>query len=367
VLVLVMFAGALFSKFPISPSLPSAPLCNDGSPYFYYLRRTNSSNWLFFLQGGGYCFDKTSCENRMKTHGSLMTSTHLPNTLDFSHGILSSDPSVNPHFSDWNAVNLPYCTSDIFSGNAAKSDLPLVFLGSRVLPAVISDLKNTHGLADSADTTVLLTGSSAGAEGLFGQVDNAAGTLLPKSRVFGLVDSGWFLDSEPYSAGDCSDEMACSCQEGLRRGQLLWKPQVDATCAESKQPSTMWQCSMGKYVAKFITTPLFFFEYRFDWAQLQHDGIRSDPSSPALAEAYAEASASNLTQSFADCPSHHSFFVPTCYYHAILKRPEWTTLDINGTKLPDAVYQFVIGQQRGLRLVDYSFDTPNYNPTCPHL
>lgn len=364
-------ATASFSKVTLSTSSPVAPLCNDGSPYVYYVRPSFGSNkWVLFYQGGGYCFDQASCSDRQHTQGNLMTSKGSKATIDFGEGILSGDSRKNPLFAQgWNSVYLPYCTSDVYSGTAEKSSLPLVFLGSRVPPAVIADLKLNFGLVDSATTTFLVTGSSSGAVGLYGQIDNINSKLLPKSHVLSLVDSGWFQDSEPFVVGDCETAMTCTTAHALQLGHTLWKPLYDSSCAATKQDSDLWKCQMAQYVAEFISTPLFFFEYRFDWAQMRHDGISTDPGrGGATMKAYGEMNAANVTSQFAAVQGgRHSMFAVTCYYHAVLNRvTQWPTIAINGTKLMDALQKYIAGQENQL-YVDYAFDTPNYNPTCPFI
>lgn len=40
-------------------------VCTDGSPAGYYIRRSvQSSTWLVYLQGGGWCYDEASCNVR---------------------------------------------------------------------------------------------------------------------------------------------------------------------------------------------------------------------------------------------------------------------------------------------------------------
>jgi hypothetical protein len=38
-------------------------------------------------------------------------------------GILDDDPVDNPHFWTYNAVVVPYCTSDFFAGNATQEQV----------------------------------------------------------------------------------------------------------------------------------------------------------------------------------------------------------------------------------------------------
>ena len=41
-------------------------VCNDGSPSGYYIdyAAQDSNKWLFFQQGGGWCYDEASCLTR---------------------------------------------------------------------------------------------------------------------------------------------------------------------------------------------------------------------------------------------------------------------------------------------------------------
>ena len=48
-------------------SVDPLAVCNDGSPAVYYWKKSsNPSNnkWLVFLEGGGQCYDKKSCQKR---------------------------------------------------------------------------------------------------------------------------------------------------------------------------------------------------------------------------------------------------------------------------------------------------------------
>ena len=36
-------------------------MCSDGSPFAYFVHRADPHKVLFFLEGGGACFDAASC------------------------------------------------------------------------------------------------------------------------------------------------------------------------------------------------------------------------------------------------------------------------------------------------------------------
>ena len=110
----------------------TAALCIDGSAYAYYLRRSSSqpTKWVVFLQGGGQCVDPTSCSLRLNTpYGS--STGFLPFYTD-STNVLSTDPSQNPQFYDWNLVYMPYCSADSWGGTrtvASPDSWGFIFAG----------------------------------------------------------------------------------------------------------------------------------------------------------------------------------------------------------------------------------------------
>jgi hypothetical protein len=130
VIILVCFAFALCVARPLVrvPTLGNDAICNDGSPYVYYLRRGSMKhNVLLFLQGGAWCFDLVSCQERWTQTPDLMSSKGYPATLNMD-AILSDNNSFNPLFANWTHVFFPYCTSDDFSGNASATSTPWSFL-----------------------------------------------------------------------------------------------------------------------------------------------------------------------------------------------------------------------------------------------
>jgi len=362
-----------------------AAVCNDGSPYAYYIAPgSDPSKWVLFQMGGSYCWNEASCDARRRHDSTQMSSKGLAATLSINSGIISDNVKDNPYFAAYNKVQLPYCTSDAFSGTVQQAswDSSISFLGSRVIPSVVADLKANHGLVDNASTTFIYSGASAGAVGLYPNMDRLSSQLLPASRVVGVVDSGWFMDSVPYEPSPgcaaAGDPLKCSVKENLVMGSAAWRPAVDADCAHAKAstPDTLWQCMMGHYLAPYLSTPLFVFEWQFDLAQLYHDGITSNPASlPAAAAAYAQQSRANLTRTFVSAATathgrhRRRFFSPSCYQHVVLnaKHADWVQVTANGTTLPDALNAFVrdegVGTARAIMLDDCTM--PDCNPTCP--
>ena len=133
----------------LTKTLVDGSNCLDGTLAGYYHRASSNSSstlWVFFLQGGGACFDEASCTARAKTH--LGTSKGWAESEQPSHPVLSSNVTENPVFADANVVFVPYCTGDVHAGqraNASAATWGLYFSGHRNLDAIVSHLKQVRG------------------------------------------------------------------------------------------------------------------------------------------------------------------------------------------------------------------------------
>ena len=58
----------------ISLQTYSNALCNDGSPASYYLRKTKSKTWIILLEGGYFCYDTLTCQQRLHNSPQLTSS-----------------------------------------------------------------------------------------------------------------------------------------------------------------------------------------------------------------------------------------------------------------------------------------------------
>ncbi len=166
-------------------------------------------------------------------------------------GILSADPEENPHFADANHVFVPYCSSDSWSGTAkTKNADGLTFMGSHIVREVIRELADFQQLLFGEE--LFLTGSSAGGTGVLVNVDYVAQMVSNAGlRVRGLVDSGWFLDNDPFKTECQNGKGQCSVIKHLQNGVQLWGSRVHQDC-EANYPGEVWQCFLGYKVFPFI-------------------------------------------------------------------------------------------------------------------
>lgn len=110
---------------------------------------------------------------------------------------------MNPYWWNANHVFIPYCSSDIWSGDspAKPPTMAMSFFGSRIIDEVIGELirSPTYGFLDSK--FILLAGSSAGAAGVMINLDRVAKMISDagsSADVRGLADSGWIMDSDDH-------------------------------------------------------------------------------------------------------------------------------------------------------------------------
>jgi len=339
---------------------PAGAVCNDGSTAGYYIRKGDNNRWILYLQGGGFCYDKISCDLRSKSSPSLMSSKYW-GSFRLGTGIMSKNPSINLHWHNFTAVYIPYCSSDSFSGFTLTSDIGYSFMGSMIVDRIVQQLRE-EGLGTADE--VIFSGSSAGAEGLYPNADRISQYFKPGVRYTVLADSGWFLDYDPYKQGDCSELFKCTEQRALQLGVPLWKSRLNDQCNRAKSTSDKWQCMLGYHAFPYLKTPTFIFAYRFDAAGLQHSGIEGIPLSPPELE-YAAKAAMNISASFSTA-TVRGVFSPSCYIHTIEESENWNKILVSGRTYPDIAYTWTQNPQQLYWYVD-KCNTPNCNPTCKDL
>ncbi|KAJ6219632.1 hypothetical protein RDWZM_005444 [Blomia tropicalis] len=244
-----------------------------------------------------YC-EQSSSLTSLLSIGSGTTVSETSSTLKCCNGnvngILSSSPSINPYWWNANHVFIPYCSSDIWSGDSAAPN-EMAFLGSRIIDEVISELIRSPIYRFVDAKFVLLAGSSAGAAGVMINLDRVARNIAEsgsKADVRGLADSGWILENdylEHIAAGKgaankapkqqtqqqslpCTDAANCSPMESIRGAFKLWNSRVPTACTD-RFPNEPWRCFFGYRLYPTLQTPLFVVQYQYDEFQIHVDGM----------------------------------------------------------------------------------------------
>ncbi|ESQ38360.1 hypothetical protein EUTSA_v10029387mg, partial [Eutrema salsugineum] len=159
--------------------------CLDGSLPGYHFHKGSgfgSKSWLLYLE---------SCSSRAVT--SLGSSNYFESKVAFD-GVLSSDPSQNPDFFNWNRVKIRYCDGASFAGHPEaefKNETGLFFRGQLIWEAIMDELLS---MGMSHAKQAILTGCSAGGLATLIHCDYFR-DHLPKDAVVKCVsDGGYFLN-----------------------------------------------------------------------------------------------------------------------------------------------------------------------------
>jgi hypothetical protein len=178
-------------------------LCGDGSPYKFFVNRVaHTRNTIFYLEGGGACWDYASCSGQSGIRGARnpngipddYMSLLNPGASLVSPFVFRLHPWTYTKTQNWNMVYVPYCTGDIYSGDRVAlyedptgENPPLVWHhnGLKNLRAVVGWVKNNL----PRPTQMLVTGCSAGGAGSLTNYEGLRGDIAP-SYGFLINDSG---------------------------------------------------------------------------------------------------------------------------------------------------------------------------------
>lgn len=133
-----------------------ACMCSDGSDWSFWVREADPTRVVFYLQGGGACWNDLTCA---PATGFYKTITDASDNPTGGGGIFNFDEADNP-FTDWSWVAVPYCTGDMHLGDnsATYGDLTIehngLVNGRRAIEEMIARFPDA--------TEVFVTGSSAG-------------------------------------------------------------------------------------------------------------------------------------------------------------------------------------------------------------
>jgi hypothetical protein len=228
--------GALMDQTWTPVKFPEAH-CRDGTVAGISINANSTSKKLvIFLEGGGACFNATTCATN-------------PSSATFgqpSAGILSRTDMANP-VKDWNFVDIPYCTGDVFFGNNPNGSVSGVsgtqqFVGYVDMALFLQRIVPTF----PGVTQVLLTGVSAGGFG-------AAANYVQVARAFAPVPVTLLDDSGP----SMRDPYLARC---LQQQQVaLWgiENTLLAECGSDCPDHSNYPIDAAKHAAKLFPNGLF--------------------------------------------------------------------------------------------------------------
>lgn len=185
--------------------LPGA-VCGNGSQYKFFVNHTGSPNVLFFLEGGGACWDYDTCSGRAGVLGAAnpngISNDYMTQfTAKYVSPIVNgADPGLplrsrtDLPTKGWNIVYLPYCTGDVHIGNntvtysdptGAQPPLSWRHNGYNNVIAALNYTKSRY----PAIQKLLVTGFSAGGTASSASYYFARSILAPQ-KGYMINDSG---------------------------------------------------------------------------------------------------------------------------------------------------------------------------------
>lgn len=174
--------------------------CADGSEFAFWERRADPTKVVFYLDGGGACFDAMTCAFTGTAGESDFYNWSLEgeNPAFPGGGILDLDRADNP-FADYSFIYVASCTGDADLGDVTRQyspELTVEHNGFVNGTAALSYLAENHSDA----TQVVVVGNTGGsvAAPVYGGL---AADLVPDAQVtvFG-AGSGAFPDTRDFNA-----------------------------------------------------------------------------------------------------------------------------------------------------------------------
>ena len=89
-------------------------VCSDGSEYRFFVKQGDPQKVMFYLEGGGACWDGANCDADLRPSYQVNLANTDPSR---AHGILAFDQVRNP-FADYTVVYAPYCSGDVHLGDS---------------------------------------------------------------------------------------------------------------------------------------------------------------------------------------------------------------------------------------------------------
>ncbi len=307
-------------------------MCADGSAYAFFERQADPANVVFYLDGGGICFDAASCANANTPGSGERAGPDYDPTIEGENpategGMFDFTRDENP-FQNYSFIYVPLCTADAHIGNATREYSPGLTVEHKGFVNGTAALSYLSAHYPNAARLVVV-GKTAGsfAAPLYAGL---AADLLPAAQVmvFG-AQSGAFPDDPDLNARVIGE------QWGAYASMPGWEVNEGLTAHDWGAQRFWIQAGLhdpGILLARF--------DYAFDPHAVEAlkymfpDGVNANTLALIDAnEAAIEAAGVIL----------HSYTAPGDG-HGILEFELFYTLEVNGVKLVDWIAALIGGE-----------------------
>lgn len=295
--------------------------CADGSEFSFWVRAADPTKVVFFLQGGGACFDESTCSFTDGAYSVTADATDDPG-LD-PVGVVDFSNADNP-FADYSFVFVPYCTGDVHLGNATHEYSPELTVQHK---GYVNGTAAVSYLADNFPdaTQVVVIGESAGsvASPLYGGL---VADALPDAQVTVFGDGSGGYPDVPGVNGLIGGLW------GTQNALPPW-PGLVALSPEEWSFPELW-VQAGLHDPEIVMSR---FDFAYDGTQTFFAGLAGLDASQLLMlmddnEARIESEGVN----------QHSYTAPGDD-HTLVRMDDFYTMDVNGTPLVDWLTDLIGG------------------------
>jgi hypothetical protein len=290
---------------------PTDCMCADGSSYTYWIHHGDPSKVVFYLQGGGACFDPVTCAFDSGTYKVTAPATDDPTAI--TTGIFDFADPRNP-IADYSVVFAPYCTGDLHLGTATHVYGPQLTVQHKGFVNASTALDDLAAQFPDAKH-VLVAGESAGSAPtpLYGGL---ASDLLPDAQVEVLADSSGAYPNVPAVTSFIGG---------------LWGTEAAKPAWPEMGDNADWSLN-GLYIQAEKHAPDIIFarhDYAFDAVQTTFSKLAGLPSENLVS--LIDANTATIEQAGVDL---HSYVAPGAT-HTVLSRPEFYTETVEGVPFVD--------------------------------
>ncbi len=317
--------------------------CSDGSPFRFFVRKADPTQLVFYLQGGGGCWNAETCVSRRPTYRrtaieEMRSASGTEPEAFVAHGIAAFNHPENP-FADHSFVFVPYCTGDVHIGDRdAVYEVPATE-DEPAREVTIHHRGYTNGRA-ALDWTydhflgpemVFVSGSSAGSAASPVYARHFAENY-PNARVTALADCSGGYRNLPRRAGSRAHE-SWGALAALSHFENM--SEVDSNSfsyralyiqAAKAHPEVMF--------ARYDTA-----EDRLQILFLEISGANVDDGMQPL----LDANEADIDAALAGQDNHRSYIAPG-ELHTIMLRPQFYTYESDGVKFRDWVAALAAGE-----------------------
>lgn len=249
--------------------------CLDGSSYKFYWKKGNgvgTKKFMIFFSGGGYCGYENeefwlSCLSRSILNLGSSAFDGANGTIksfNISLSYFSSDENINPAFSNWNKVYLPYCDGTLSQGY--RED-PININGSELwLRGYNNTISTFRYLIDNMDLfeseEIILAGVSSGGQSLLFWLPYFK-KISPSHIIFRAIsDAGLFLDVINVNS-NCY--LFRSHMKFISNYSNSFQTDLFHDCKYWKKGKNIWKCLIPEYIIEDIDVDIFIINSQNDY------------------------------------------------------------------------------------------------------